>query len=246
MSSETPLETPLLISQRSVAVLQTRTHFCGSEFIPGAGPFLVVSNHRSFMDPLLLMVAAKQSIRFACHHYMSRVPGLRWMVQQLGCLPLESGPKTGQQAFFQRAVAALQQGEPIGIFPEGGAAMISPQPIYRVGEFNRGFAHLALRAQVPQLQVVPMALLALTEMRLPALPLQWFSLFAPSEPLFQGEGFHPILVYQQVMVLVGQPWVITPQQQQDYGQQASRHLVQDLTAHCQTEVQRLLKQGYWG
>jgi 1-acyl-sn-glycerol-3-phosphate acyltransferase len=238
-------ETPLLISQRALATLRTQITVDSSKNLPPAGHLLFVSNHRSFMDPFLLMAAAQRPIRFACHRYMQQVPGLRQMIQQLECLPLDAG-QTSPKTFFQRAEAALQQGEPVGIFPEGGSAMVTPPPIYRVGEFNRGFAHLALRAQVPSLTIVPVGLLALAEFRLPALPLKWFSHFAPSEPLFHGDGLHPILVYQQAIVLVGQPWVVTDQHRQDYQQQGGRQLVHDLTAHCQTEIQRLLERGYWG
>jgi 1-acyl-sn-glycerol-3-phosphate acyltransferase len=243
--TQTPFsQTPLLISQRSLALLQTQITVESSEQLLQEGPLLFVSNHRSFMDPLLLMVASQRSIRFACHHYMQQVPGLRQMIQQLECIPLDAG--AGQKGFLQRAEAALQQGDPVGIFPEGGSAMVTPPPFYRVSEFHRGFAHLALRTKVPGLKIVPVALLALRERRLPALPLKWFSQFAPSEPLFNREGWHPILVYQQAIVLVGQPWVVTDSHRQDYQQQGGRQLVQDLTAHCHTEVQRLLQRGYWG
>ena len=37
-------------------------------------PFLMVSNHRSFLDAPLLEVATQRSVRFACHHYMAQVP----------------------------------------------------------------------------------------------------------------------------------------------------------------------------
>jgi 1-acyl-sn-glycerol-3-phosphate acyltransferase len=238
---------PLSIAQQSVAILRTQMSVQGQfpDPFPGQGPILLVSNHRSFMDPLVLMAAAQRSIRFACHPYMQQVPGLRQMIHQLGCLPLDS-QQTGQRNFLRRAEEALQRQQPVGIFPEGGTAMVAPPPLYRVGPFNRGFAHLALRAKVTDLNVLPVALLALQEQRLPSLPLSLFSHFSPSEPLFRGDGWHPILLYRKVVVLVGQPWVVTEQQQQAYRENGARSVLRDLTGYCQTQVQQLLQQGYWG
>ncbi|WP_293073834.1 hypothetical protein [Okeania sp. SIO3B5] len=52
------------------------------------------------MDPFLLTVAVNRQIKFACHHYMDKVPVLREMVTALGCFPLDNSIHR-QQDFFR-------------------------------------------------------------------------------------------------------------------------------------------------
>jgi 1-acyl-sn-glycerol-3-phosphate acyltransferase len=137
---------PLGLSHLFLTSVGTQFESTHLDRIPRNEPILVVSNHRSFMDAPLLMAALGQSVRFACHHYMSQVPVLRETVQALGCLPLETSPK-GQQTFFEQAGRLLKQQRTVGIFPEGGQCMVKPTSPSDVAPFQRGFAHLALRSQ---------------------------------------------------------------------------------------------------
>jgi 1-acyl-sn-glycerol-3-phosphate acyltransferase len=106
-----------------LALSQVRVSVHGQDRLPPHQPLVVVSNHRSIMDAPLLMSALGRPVRFACHHYMGQVPGLRNLVNALGCLPLNA-PGKGQTAFFRRAMQALRAGEAVGIFPEGAAPMV--------------------------------------------------------------------------------------------------------------------------
>ena len=120
--------------------------------IPQESPVLVVSNHRSFLDPVLLTAALGRSIRFACHHYMGQVPVVRELVTSFGAFPLEV-PEHRQQHFFSQATALLQNREMVGVFPEGAEPMVKLTVPNAVGKFQRGFAHLALRAPLRDLAV---------------------------------------------------------------------------------------------
>jgi 1-acyl-sn-glycerol-3-phosphate acyltransferase len=203
---------------------------------------LLVSNHRSFLDAPLLMAALNRPIRFACHHYMGQVPVMRDIVEKMGCFPLDL-PEHRQQAFFNQAVQLLQSQQVVGLFPEGAEPMVKQTLPKQVGVFQRGFAHLALRAPVQDLVVLPVAIVSDAEATNAAVPLRLLSFFDPSEPLFSQEGWHPMVIYQRVNLLVGRPQWISPSQRQHYQGKQAKALVTELTQQCRTEIDDLLRQG---
>ncbi|MEY3300361.1 MAG: hypothetical protein RLZZ597_3621 [Cyanobacteriota bacterium] len=202
-------------------------------------PMVLVSNHRSIMDALLLMQAVNRPVRFACHHYLAQVPGLREAVQALGCLPLDP-PGQGQRAFFRRACHTLAQGGAVGIFPEGAAPMVQSTMPDHLGVFHRGFAHLALRAPVDDLLVVPVAIASRQEWNQAAIPLRWLSWFDATEPLFQQAGWHPAVVYRSVDVRIGRPIRLNAALRAHYRRKGKDALMADLTQSCQEEIATLL------
>jgi 1-acyl-sn-glycerol-3-phosphate acyltransferase len=169
---------------------------------------------------------------------------------QLGCFPLEA-PEHRQQGFFQQALKLLRASQVVGVFPEGTKPMVRFTPPNQIGEFQRGFAHLALRSgsgspgesPVQGLAILPVAIASLEEVNTSAVPLRLLSLFDPSEPLFNQAGWHPLIIYQRLAVLIGRPYWITPQHQQQYQGKQAKTLVADLTDHTQTEIANLLGQG---
>ncbi|AFZ27804.1 1-acyl-sn-glycerol-3-phosphate acyltransferase [Cylindrospermum stagnale PCC 7417] len=237
------LNSPLEISRCFLASLSTQMFRYHEDRIPHDASVLVVSNHRSFMDALVLMAALSSPIRFACHHYMGQVPVMREIVtKQLGCFPLEE-TKNRQQSFFVQSQMLLQSRQMVGVFPEGTQPMVKFTQPDMVGEFQRGFAHLALRAAVPDLAILPIAIASLEEVNTPGFPLRLLSLFDPNEPLFNQPGLHPLVVYRRVAVLIGRPYWITPQHQQKYQGKQAKHVVNELTEHCHGEIAKLLLQG---
>jgi len=232
---------PLSFSNWLLSTLGVNATVHYQERLPKTSRVLVVSNHRSFMDAPLLMKALGRPVRFACHHYMSQVPGMREIVMALGCVPLDEPGR--QQTFFQRAEDLLRSRQAVGIFPEGARPMIEVPEPHTFNAFHRGFAHLALRADVSDLAVVPMAIASQQESQNPMAPLQLFQWFDPSEPMFQQAGWHPLVLYQQVQVFIGHPIWISEEQHQHYrGKQAGR-LAKDLTQTCNDEIAGLLRQG---
>jgi 1-acyl-sn-glycerol-3-phosphate acyltransferase len=232
----------LQISRLILAAFGTQTEHHYLERIPQDGPVLVVSNHRSFMDAPLLMAAMNRPVRFACHHYMGQVPVLRELVNQFGCFPLEE-PQQRQQSFFQQAVRLLKSRQMVGVFPEGAEPMVQKTSPTEVGDFQRGFAHLALRSPMENFAILPVAIASQQEAINSAVPLQLLSWIDPSEPLFDQSGWHPMVVYQQVNILIGRPYRITPAQQQHYQGKQARSLVAEITETCRTEIRDLLVQG---
>ena len=241
---------PLQISQGLLATLGTKVFRYYEDRIPQNGPVLVVSNHRSFMDAPILMATVDRPIRFACHHYMGQVPVMREIVTGLGCFPLEV-PEHRQQSFFQQAIELLQTKQAVGVFPEGTKPMVQFTQPNQISEFQRGFAHLALRASsggathkpVPDLAILPVAIASLEEVNTSAVPLKLLSLFDPSEPLFNQGGWHPLVIYSRVAVLIGRPYWITPQQRQQYQGKQAKAVVAELSDRFSAEIANLLRQG---
>ncbi len=239
MSRNSPLE----ISRAFLAALSTQMFCYYKDRIPHDASVLVVSNHRSFMDALVLMAALSSPVRFACHHYMGQVPVMREIVTgQLGCFPLEE-TQNRQQSFFMQSQVLLQSKQMVGVFPEGTEPMVKFTQPNEVGEFQRGFAHLALRADVRDLAILPIAIASLDEVNTSGFPLRFLSLFDPSEPLFKQSGWHPLVLYRRVGVLIGRPYWITPQHHKQYHGKQARRVVAEVTEHCHGEISKLLRQG---
>jgi 1-acyl-sn-glycerol-3-phosphate acyltransferase len=233
---------PLLISQQILSLLGTRIFRHHADRIPTDTAVIVISNHRSFLDAPLLMAALHRPVRFACHHYMGQVPLLRDFVLRLGCFPLDA-PDQRQQQFFTQAVRLLQTQQVVGIFPEGTQPMVNLTNSRQLGKFQRGFAHLALRAPVQNLAVLPVAIVSQQETTNFPVPLQLLSWFDPSEPLFKQSGWHPMVLYQRADVLIGQPYWITEAHRQSYQGKQAKTVVTDLIDACQDQVATLLKYG---
>ncbi len=235
-------DNPLKVSQLFLSLLGTRIHTHYGDRVPQEGAILVIGNHRSFMDAPLLMTAIQRPIRFACHHYMGEVPIMRDIVDKLGCFPLGS-PDQRQHSFFQKASYLLQSQQTVGVFPEGAEPMVQPAVPEKVGDFQRGFAHLALRAPIANLAILPVAIASHQESTNAAVPLRMLSLVDPSEPLFDQPGWHPMIVYQHVSVLIGRPYWIKGSQRSEYKGKQARSLVTEITNECHAEINQLLSQG---
>lgn len=233
------LSNSLHLSNLLLTAMGTRMFVDHADRIPRDRPILVVSNHRSFMDALVLMAALNRPIRFACHHYMGQVPVLRQVVESLGCFPLDA-PQQRQHNFFERATKLLQNREAVGVFPEGAKPMVQNSPALEVGQFHRGFAHLALRAPIPDLVVLPVAIAATEEQVNSTIPLKLLSFFDPSEPLFDQPGLHPMVIYQRVHLVIGKPYWMAPHRQANYQGKQAKKAVTALTDYCHDEISQLL------
>ncbi|NJL85170.1 MAG: 1-acyl-sn-glycerol-3-phosphate acyltransferase [Leptolyngbyaceae cyanobacterium SM1_1_3] len=237
------LESPLSLSHSLLTLFgtQTKTHYF--KRIPAAQA-IVISNHRSFLDAPVLMNALKRPIRFACHHYMGQVPLLREFVEQMGGFPL-AAPQQRQLSFFRQSMRLLKNQQSVGIFPEGTRPMVEIASPCSVYNFHRGFAHLALRSPIENLPILPVAIASKEKGAISPIPLRLFGLFDPSEPLFDQPGFHPVVIYNRVDVLVGNPIWITQAQRQNYQGKQAGEIVEEITVSCQQSIAKLLQQGLY-
>ena len=224
------------IAQDVLSLLGMNVKVQNPERLPQSGPLLIVSNHRSFLDPLLLTSFLNTPINFVCHRFMGNVPLLREVLQSCGGFPLSDD---WYPDLLQHSTQLLNRGKVIGIFPEGAAPMLnSPNPI-DLCPFYRGFAHVALQAAVPNLQILPVAIRSRAEMQLPVVPLSLLQSLDPLEPLFKQDGWHPAVLYQEVSIRLGEPFSIAPYRERYHGRQAGK-VVKDLTATLSHQVADLL------
>lgn len=212
--------------------------------IPQQGAVLVVSNHRSFLDPVVLTAAVGKSIHFACHHYMSQVPVLWQLVKTFGAFSLELSTHKRSEHLFHQGGQLLQNQEMVGIFPEGAEPMVKVTDPDNIGLFHRGFAHLAYRAAVEKLAVLPIAIATVEEQIFRhGIPLSLLHKIDPSEPFFTPSGWHPMLFYKRTNILFGRPYWIEPQEKQEYHGKQAKEIVANLTTYCKEEIANLLHQG---
>jgi 1-acyl-sn-glycerol-3-phosphate acyltransferase len=120
----------------------------GREHIPSKSPFILVANHQSILDPLVLMACIPRRITFLAAAYIFKIPLVGQIVRAGGALPVKS--QKGDLASMKQALSQLSRGGVIGIFPEGGVSMDG-----QMRPFLPGWAYLALKAGVP---VVPVAI----------------------------------------------------------------------------------------
>jgi len=94
------------------------TYECeGEEHLPpGAG--VVAANHPSYLDPILLSLEVSRPIRFMAWDAMFRIPLVGSLMRAFGAFPVDVRPGKGREA-YAKAKALLEQGELVGIFPEG-------------------------------------------------------------------------------------------------------------------------------
>jgi len=236
-----PLTNPLELSRWMLFSMGIQIQLHQAEYLPRS-PFLMISNHRSFLDAPLLIAAAAQPVHFACHHYMSQVPVMKEFVSALGCFPLD-GPKERGRTFFRQATDFLRSQHSIGVFPEGTHPMVELTAPHQVSSFHRGFAHLALRAPVEDLKIVPTAIVAIEEQQRNTVPFRVLGWFDPSEPLFQQTGRHPAVIYRKVAVIVGKPLTISDLYRQKYHGKQGGEAASQLTHTCHSAVQDLLQAG---
>ncbi len=165
----------------------------GEQNIPSEGPAVLVANHVSFVDAVLLMAASPRPIRFIMDSRIFQVPVLGWLFRLAKCIPVapqKDDPVTYQRA-FDEAAKVLREGDLLGIFPEGG--------ITRDGQlqpFKGGVMKILEQAQVDGVDtpVVPMALTNL-----------WGSFFSRIEK--KGAMTHPFRrgMFNRVGLNVGEP-----------------------------------------
>lgn len=120
--------------------------------IPESGPALIISNHVSYVDALVITAACHRPIRFVMDHHIFRWPILSFVFKAGRAIPIASAkddPVLLEKA-FDDVSAALAAGELVGIFPEG--------KITADGElcpFRPGISRILERNPVP---VIPVAL----------------------------------------------------------------------------------------
>lgn len=85
--------------------------------LPGQGPAIVVANHISGLDPILLVAASPRPLRFIMASEEYHRFGLTWLFRAAKCIPVDR--KGRPERAFRAALAALKGGEVVALFPHG-------------------------------------------------------------------------------------------------------------------------------
>lgn len=130
-----------------VARLLYRVRSSGGEVLDGPGGKLVLANHLSYVDAVVLQLASPRPLRFVGYAELPKMNWFfRWVFASSQTIPVSA---SGALDATRRVVAALKEGEIVVVFPEGA--------ISRTGQLmklERGFELMARKAEVP---VVPVA-----------------------------------------------------------------------------------------
>ncbi|MCW8880460.1 MAG: 1-acyl-sn-glycerol-3-phosphate acyltransferase, partial [Kangiellaceae bacterium] len=122
------------------------------DVIPKHGAGVLVCNHVSFIDALIIAGYCKRNVRFVMYHKIFKAPVIGWffrMAKAIPIAPAHEDKKLMEKAFNQIA-AELEDGKMVCIFPEGKLT-----PDGEIGEFKKGIEKIIERTPVP---VYPLAL----------------------------------------------------------------------------------------
>ena len=120
--------------------------------IPDEGPALIVCNHVTYMDALVLSASIPRPVRFVMYYKIFNIPVMRWIFRTGKAIPIagaKEDPVVMRQA-FEDVDAALADGQLVCIFPEGALTRDG-----NIAPFKAGMERILARRPVP---VVPMAL----------------------------------------------------------------------------------------
>ncbi|HXJ33183.1 MAG TPA: MFS transporter [Candidatus Eisenbacteria bacterium] len=124
----------------------------GLEHLPQSGPAVVVANHVSFVDALVIAAASRRPMRFVMDHAIFRLPILHFVFRTGRAIPI--APRKEDPARLERAydevAHALEEGDLVCIFPEGKLTTTGD-----MNPFRPGIERIVARTPVP---VIPMAL----------------------------------------------------------------------------------------
>ncbi len=124
----------------------------GLENLPHSGPAVVVANHVSFVDALVIAAVSRRPIRFVMDHTIFKLPILHFVFRTGRAIPIaprKEDPARLEQAYDEVA-HALEEGDLVCIFPEGKLTTTGD-----MNPFRPGIERIVARTPVP---VIPMAL----------------------------------------------------------------------------------------
>jgi 1-acyl-sn-glycerol-3-phosphate acyltransferase len=156
----------------------------GLERIPDEGPALIVCNHVSYVDALVISAACPRPIRWVMDYRIFRTPLLSFFFRTARAIPIAAGRENPEilERAYEGIAEALSEGELVGIFPEGRLTRDG-----EIGVFRDGVNRILERTPVT---VVPIALSGL-----------WDSLFARRPGRLTRAG----KLFPRIRVAVGDP-----------------------------------------
>lgn len=159
----------------------------GLDNVPEEGPALLVCNHVSFMDAMIVGGSVRRPARFVMYYKIFKIPVLSFIFRTAKAIPIAAAkedPALLEKA-FDEIDQALAEGEVVCIFPEGGLTSDG-----EIGTFRSGVERILARRAVP---VVPMAIRGL-----------WGSIFSRRDSA-PGRMRLPRRFWSRIVLAVGEP-----------------------------------------
>ena len=117
--------------------------------VPKKGPAIILANHVSYWDAVVLAVATPRRIYFMGHSGLFKIPIFAQIIKSLGAFPVDR--EKSDRAALRAAMEILNRGDVLGIFPEGTRIRDGS-----LGKFKMGAAMIAAKTNAP---LVPFALI---------------------------------------------------------------------------------------
>jgi 1-acyl-sn-glycerol-3-phosphate acyltransferase len=114
----------------------------GVERLSAAGGGLLLPNHQSYLDPLLVGLPLRRPVSYLARDSLFRVPIVGWILRNTYVMPLNRD--AGGVAVFRETLRRLDEGFLVGVFPEGTRSVDGT-----LGTFKPGFAALLRRTSLP-------------------------------------------------------------------------------------------------
>lgn len=131
---------------RMILTVVRRWDVQGREKLPASGGIVLVANHISYWDPVAIICAFNRKVHFMAKAELFNIPVLRYVMKIAGSFPVRRD--ISDRSAIRTAVKLLEEGEVVGVFPEGTRS--------HTGELlkpNLGAAMIAARAGVPMIPV---------------------------------------------------------------------------------------------
>jgi len=133
---------------RVFCILFFRFRVYGTEHIPDKGPFILVSNHQSFLDPIFCGVAVKRRMWYVARDSLFRNWFLGWLISTIDTIPVERDK--ADLSAVKQIMRRLKEGMGICMFPEGTRSSDG-----RIAKLKGGFGLLCRRTEAA---IVPMVI----------------------------------------------------------------------------------------
>lgn len=120
----------------------------GRENVPQTGGVLLLANHQSYLDPVLVSVHLKRPVSFMARSSLFKNPFFARFIRSLNAFPVRLGH--GDVSAIKECVRQLQEGRALNVYPEGTRTLTG-----KIGPIEKGIALVIRKAGVP---VVPVAI----------------------------------------------------------------------------------------
>lgn len=132
---------------RVFCILFFRLRVCGKENVPKKGAFILISNHQSYLDPVLCGVPLKQHLHFLARDTLFTHWFFGRLISSVNTIPVKRGQ--ADLSAMKKIIGKLKQGKGVCLFPEGTRTSDG-----KIKSFKLGFGLLARRGNAAVVPVV--------------------------------------------------------------------------------------------